>query len=168
MSNPWVYQTYRMPVKGRFKPDDDETSRVTRDAMQLSAEMFEAIVKNLKGSAPEGRDKRREPRAGLCGKADMIPISLDQRVAKSCLVRVRDLSPRGIGLVHNKRLGVDTQFAIQLPCGNNARITVVYTVRHCKTLSPDLFSIGGLLRELPGRPAARGKKAALPAEVVAG
>src|SRR5439155_23763020 len=106
----------------------------------------------------------REPRARLSGKVIMILIGSDDKRSKPLSVRVRDLSPRGIGLLHTKPLAADSHFAIQLPCGNNAKITVVYTVRHCKTISPDLYSIGGLLRHLPGRGVDRGNHSAAPAQ----
>jgi hypothetical protein len=136
--------------------------------MQLSAETFEAIVKNLKGAPPLGRDKRREPRAGLCGRADMIPVGRTDKGPRVISARVRDLSPRGIGLLLNKPLPLNSQFAIQLPCGDNAKITVIYTVRHSKALSSDLYSIGGLLRDLPGRGENGFRRSAAPAAAVAG
>ncbi|HWE92993.1 MAG TPA: PilZ domain-containing protein [Tepidisphaeraceae bacterium] len=111
--------------------------------MDLSAEQFAQIVTSL-GIEPQegvGSDERRRPRAEFDARASLIPLS-DQTNPGAVSVKVRDLSPSGIGFLHDRQMVLDEQFALLLPRDGDTPAVVLCTVAFWQPLARDLFAIG--------------------------
>jgi hypothetical protein len=115
-------------------------------AMQLSLEMFNQIIAQLKGNRDGTHDKRREPRVGLRNRVSMSPLmGVNHTPDRTYSINVRDLSRDGIGFLHQRRLIPKTFFTINLPASDEGGLTAVYAVQHCEPLEADLYRIGGSL-----------------------
>lgn len=110
--------------------------------MQLSAELFSQIVKDLvsdNGGAVV-RQQRREPRVGVRARAHILPILASATLLP---VRVRDLSAGGMGLLVPRELAAGQLFLLLLPkAGIHPPLRLACTVAHCHTLAEDLFAVG--------------------------
>lgn len=111
--------------------------------MDLSAEQFAQIVTSLdtEPQAQTGENQRRRPRAELDTQASLIPLS-DHSAPGAVSVKVRDLSPSGIGFLHDRRMGLDEQFALLLPRDGDTPAVVLCTVAFWQPLARNLFAIG--------------------------
>lgn len=109
--------------------------------MNLSAEQYSTVIQSIEGYDPAGKDKRRAPRVvHRC----RVPIVLDHgnEAERTVQITVRDLSPRGIGMLHNERIARGTPFIIQIERLGKAKVVILCTVAHCKSQGKDLFAIG--------------------------
>ncbi len=122
--------------------------------MNLSAELFESIVARLSepdsgfdGATP--REQRREPRVGVRASVTLVPFT--DRIASVPLeVPVRDLSPGGIGFLHETKIALDEQFVLQLP-SSRGPVTLLCGVVYWQPLREGTFAIGAkFLRLLSG------------------
>jgi hypothetical protein len=110
--------------------------------MQLSAELYQQIVDALRSDSSRDRDKRTAPRVGLRAQVKILPPIGVRAPAE--LMRCRNLSASGIGLMHNKEMRSGSEFIASLPAtGLAAPVHISCIVVHCRKLSPDLFTIGG-------------------------
>jgi hypothetical protein len=118
------------------------------DTVELSGEQFRQIVAHLK-TLPSSSDKRKSPRVGLRTQVLMSELSdKGHKPSPPEYVRVRDLSPTGIGLMHNHRIPPGSQFVIRLPVATAHDLLAVYEVKHCKAVDMGMFGIGALLIKL--------------------
>jgi hypothetical protein len=136
--------------------------------MELSRELFNLIIAQLKGSGGGNNDKRKTPRVGLRNRVFLTPMKgPDKKASQSYGVIVRDLSPDGIGILHHRKIPADTLFAIRLPAPEAGDMLAIYRVEHCETLEEDLYRIGGSLVKLcdpnPDKPPVKAPKSEKPA-----
>jgi hypothetical protein len=108
--------------------------------MQLTAEWFQAVVKGLRSDEKASRhhDKRKEGRVGVPCFVDLVPVVFHDRGLKVLRVKVRDISPSGMGFISHTKLEVGNELVCKLPCENRPLIQVVMTVRHCLKISEEL------------------------------
>lgn len=111
--------------------------------MDLSVEQFIQIVTSLKaeGKDPAAQDQRRAPRQGLRARATIIPLCESSHPTALC-VQVRDLSPAGVGFLHDKKMALDEQFALVLPRAGDNPSVVLCSVAFWQPLARDLYAIG--------------------------
>jgi hypothetical protein len=115
--------------------------------MRLSAEMYNQIVEGLKSDSHRDKDKRREPRVGMAGEVEFVTMDeTGRRVAG--LVKVRDISRSGVGLLFNQQLTPQQRFVIQLASGNGEPIWLVCTTAYCRRVEMGRFSIGARIMQL--------------------
>src|SRR5438105_5567768 len=83
--------------------------------MLLSPEMFNAIVAAIKGQAksPDPSERRKSARESVQGQAIIIPCGRRTKRTAS-IVQVRDISPDGLGIIHNEMLKVGENFILYL------------------------------------------------------
>lgn len=113
-------------------------------SMQLSRELFQHIVAELRSAMVGGHNKRLKPRVGLRNHVAMTLLK-DHKPQAAASVVVRDLSPDGIGFLLHRKLPANALFSIRLPAYDAADLVAVYCVKHCDMIFDDLFRIGGLL-----------------------
>jgi hypothetical protein len=121
-------------------------------AMKLSAELFSEIISSLKsdGVNSRGHEKRAQARVGLRCALEIVPCAFSSKNAKPNAVCVHDLSQNGIGLVSTIKLAENSEFVAKFYRDGAPSVPVLYKVRHCRRLSPELFSIGAIFeRVLP-------------------
>lgn len=136
--------------------------------MNLNAEQFAEALHTLQqgeGAAPAAgaeHEKRRATRVSHRGRAS-IALGDDPRSEVSTTVVIKDLSPRGVGIVHSQRLRRGSNFVLRLSRDEGqAPIAILCTVAHCRQVEKSLFTIGaeftcvigdGQLPSAPGRAA---------------
>jgi hypothetical protein len=116
--------------------------------MLLDDALFGQITTSLSGEAPAqggastavAGQRRREPRIGINARVTVIPISDSLRIMPF-EVPVRDLSAGGIGFIHTDRIGLNDQFAVLLPQGDES-VAVLCEVAHYQPLAERQYAIG--------------------------
>lgn len=114
--------------------------------MALSAEQFIEILAAANipadnAESADGSDIRRTARTSIRTNATIIPLSEGSQ-PNAVSVQVRDLSPAGIGFLHEQKLKLDEQFALVLPRTNDTPSVVLCAVAFWQPLARDLFAIG--------------------------
>jgi hypothetical protein len=115
--------------------------------MRLSAEMYDQIVAALRSDKQRDKDKRKEPRVGLAGEANLVAVS-ETGVRISGVTRVRDISPTGIGLIFNKQLAKGQRFVVQLEGFDGQPVWLVATTAYCRTIDNTKHSIGAKIQQV--------------------
>jgi hypothetical protein len=115
--------------------------------MRLSAEMYRQIVEGLKSDSHRDKDKRREPRVGMAGEVEFVTVDESgKRIAG--LVKVRDVSRSGVGLLCTKQVSAQQRFVIQLASSNGEPIWLVCSTAYCRQVEMGRFSIGARIVQL--------------------
>ena len=108
--------------------------------MNISTEMFEAIIRSIRG---DGHDaKRKYPRVGFSGRMTIVPLP-PAKNRKPVLVVVRDLSAGGIGILHTEAFKAGQQFTLYMKSQNTGKTsTILCTVRWSRSVGSNLHEIG--------------------------
>ncbi len=115
--------------------------------MRVSVELYDQIVSALRSDKSGDKDKRREPRVGLTGEANLITVGADgKRLAGT--VRIRDVSPGGIGLFFNQPLEKGQRFVLQLEAMNGDRLWLVCHAAHTKKIEGGRFLVGARVAQV--------------------
>ena len=147
--------------------------------MQLPRAWFEQIVgapdAPADASAPAdpdgGAQRRGEPRIGVRTRVTLIPLTdADGFTAGPIQVPVRDVAPGGIGFLYPGRIGLDSQFVVLLPQGDNDSVAVLCQVVYYQPLAEHVFAVGASFVRVLRQPAgeAQGPAISLPAPKSAG
>ena len=122
--------------------------------MNLSDELFEQVVTSLAPGevttlpsitmappAPAGEQRRgRRVTAQGGAVARLIPLT-DKLAPFPFDVRLRDLSPGGVGFLHASRVPLDEQFVLLLPT-QDGDVAVLCAVAYWQPLAKEQFAIG--------------------------
>jgi hypothetical protein len=115
--------------------------------MRLSAQIYLQILASLKSDALKDRSKRREPRVGLAGEAEFVTVNeFGNRSAG--LVRLRDVSRGGIGLLFNQPMAVKQHFVIRLASHVDEPIWLVCSTAYCRPIESGQFAVGARVIQL--------------------
>ena len=82
--------------------------------MQLTAELYQQIVKALRSDKRTIQDRRRYPRVGLRARINIIPLDSRRKPMEAQCVWVRDVSAGGFGLVVRQKLQPGQLFIVRL------------------------------------------------------
>jgi hypothetical protein len=115
--------------------------------MRLSAEIYEEILAGLKSDGVRDKDKRREPRVGMAGEADFVTIAGDG-TRQAGVVRIRDVSRQGIGLLFNQHIPPQQRFVVQLESINGQPIWLVCNAAYCRKTDMGRFSVGARIMQV--------------------
>jgi len=118
-----------------------------RVAMRLSAEMYKQIVEGLKSDSHPSREKRREPRVGMAGEVEFVTMDETGKCVDG-LVKIRDVSRSGVGLLCTKKFAAQQRFVVQLLSAKREPIWLVCTTAYCRRVQEERFSIGGRIIQL--------------------
>lgn len=102
--------------------------------------VLETLALKASGRSSE---RRGAPRFGLHGSAQMIPMD-DNCFPRSCLVRVRDVSAKGIGVIASEKLPAGSKFALHFDDGTrpDCRLRVTCQAEHCQRVGESAHRIG--------------------------
>jgi hypothetical protein len=104
-------------------------------------------------SEPHLSDRRDQPRAQVTAAATIIPLEYHQSPG-AVRVEIRDVSPSGIGIIHDRCFSLDEQFALLLPQAADTPAVVLCVVAFWQPVSRNAFAIGGrfvrVLRDVQG------------------
>ena len=111
---------------------------------QLSAELFCQIIMGLQSDERMSarHEKRKEGRAGVRCSIDVVPRVCADGGNKSTHVKVRDISPSGIGFISHMRMEVGMALGSKLPRTDGQKVDLIMIVRHCTQVSKGLYHIG--------------------------
>lgn len=113
--------------------------------MDVSAEVFEATIKGLRGDAAiKGTQRRISPRVGLKGNLKLWPVVREKGV-KPLDVRARDVSATGIALLSASPIPEGSRHVFFLRYekdSNREPLAFLCTARHCQQLPSSGFCTG--------------------------
>jgi hypothetical protein len=98
-------------------------------------------------SAPSGADRRREARVACEKDVAILPCRTDEGWGFA-LARMFDCSPRGIGIITERKLPAGDQFMVKVKL-DIVRL-LIYTVRHCVPADGGRYKIGAELNRIVG------------------
>jgi len=114
--------------------------------MKLSGEQFQQIISQLVSDEQDGpQNKRLEPRVGIRAQGFIVPCMRDGRAGRQIGVTIRDLSRAGLGILAPAPMLKGMRFSLCLGRAEQTTLLAHYEVRHCKTLTESLYSIGAHL-----------------------
>jgi hypothetical protein len=106
----------------------------------LTGEWFENLIRSV-NTRETGDQRRRVPRIGVRFSAEMFQVD-GERVLPAVSIRIRDISPLGLGFTHARRMRKGTRFIIQLPQEELAPLRILCEVRNCEMVADQVFTIG--------------------------
>src|SRR5688500_13571359 len=116
--------------------------------MHISPELFAQIVTAMDCGEPSppsppaspttGWDNRARPRLTVHGTAMIVPL-IDRLGRRPARVVLRDISTVGVGIVFDKPMRQDEQFALRLPLTDQTPLWVVCTVTRFRPMSEDAY-----------------------------
>jgi len=112
--------------------------------MKLSSELLAHIAHSLENSPSDHvvAEHRGEARTPLLGQATIIPCPA-RCGRRPASVAVSDLSPLGIGVIHDQRLDSGEQFILRVPGDRRSSPTAfLCIVMHCRPIGPGAFALG--------------------------
>lgn len=109
--------------------------------MALTLEQYSDLVEACDALPGSGREKRRAARLTSRAPAAIIPM-VDNKPGSPVNVQIRDLSPRGVGLLCNSDLPSNTPFILRLPRKNADPIAMLCTVCHGRLVAGGSYLIG--------------------------
>lgn len=117
--------------------------------MRLSAEQYEQIVAALRSDQGRKRqsDKRTAPRVGLRMQLRIIPC-IPTKTPQKHLLRIRDISVSGIGLIHTEPMLPGTFFLAGFQRANGESLLVLYRVVRCMYLGHRQYTVGATFERL--------------------
>jgi hypothetical protein len=108
--------------------------------MHLTSELYEQVIRAIRCGPRVGHDARRLGRAGVGLIVHVIYGAKRRRLR----VRVRDLSPTGIGFVSPEKIPAGERIVVELPRALADPIYVISNVRYCERISDRIHRIGAL------------------------
>lgn len=106
--------------------------------MALTAEQFSQLIGGIAGGRA---DLRRAERISREAPAAIIPL-VDGRPGSPVSVRIRDLSPRGVGMMYHSTMERGTQFILRLARADNQLIPLLCHVCHSRKVVGGSYLIG--------------------------
>jgi hypothetical protein len=114
--------------------------------MALTAERYQEIVRALKSDGGRHFDEKRgRPRVGVRGRVQIAPLRADGRHFEAFEVWVRDLSARGIGILHSRPLHPGTRFDAIFHRPDASPMVLGYVVAQVNRVNDELYTIGAHL-----------------------
>ena len=122
--------------------------------MELTAEVLLEVLRSLRTDAPAAQMRRRRlPRVGVRLRLTILPCR-DRRTeagapaecGEPVIVRLRNLSRRGLGFIHNQPLQLGQPFIITLPSERGGHVRMLGRVERCRTIDSGTYDIGCSIR----------------------
>lgn len=114
--------------------------------LALSAERYSAIVSALRSDGGRRYDEKRgRPRVGLRGRVEIEPILPSGKRLAKFDVWVRNLSARGIGILHDRPLRVGTRFNAIFHRPGASPMVLSYVVAQVKSVDDGMYTMGAHL-----------------------
>lgn len=117
--------------------------------MDLTAETFLEVLRSLRSDElPQKLRRRKLPRVGVRLRLVILPCGprLAGAAPRSVMVRLRDLSRRGMGFIHTEPLEIGRAFLIALEREAGGTVHLLGSVNRCRRIDERCYDIGGLVR----------------------
>ena len=110
--------------------------------MQLTGELYEQVVRAIRSGPRRSNDGRRLARAGV-GLA--VIILRGRKRERRVPVRVRDVSPTGLGFISTEPLATSEEVVIELERrGGAPPLHIIGRVQHCEHVAHRVHRVGVL------------------------
>ena len=120
-------------------------SEATYDKILARAnEQLLNVTKVAQHAKEEASDRRRAPRIRRDKDVVILPCT-DGKITGSIVVKLQDVSARGVGFIHTAAMPVGAQFIFRVPRTDTVPITLMYTIARCRDLGDGRYVIGGQL-----------------------
>lgn len=113
--------------------------------MELTAELLNEIVSSSAPS-PAHADRRQADRYATSAIAHIRPADTTPDTAPT-MVLTRDISVRGLSIVHSQDMELGQEFLALLPRANSHPLAINCVVTRKYRLGNDLFVIGAVFKE---------------------
>lgn len=129
------------PIDAAEQVEQPEPSHF-RPSADLDVDLFSDVIRALR---PVNRfdqsEQRRQPRAGLAARANIIPL-VESNHPSSLAILVRNISSGGIGFLYEHKLNLDEQFALLLPREGDSPAIVLCEVVCWQPVAQGVYAIG--------------------------
>jgi hypothetical protein len=109
--------------------------------MELTARQFADMVNHLKGPSRFGGEQRRAPRVERQARIAIVPV-VEGQPRTPVDVDVKNISSRGLGFVHTRKLKPGSQFLVNLSPQGAEPVEMLCTVVHCDPAGKGVYAIG--------------------------
>ena len=109
--------------------------------MQLTSELYEQVLRAIRCGARRANDGRRLARAGV-GLA--VVVLRGRKRERRVTVRVRDVSPTGIGFISSEPLSVGEELAVELVRAGEPPLHIFGRVQHVEQVAHRVHRVGVL------------------------
>lgn len=109
--------------------------------MHLTTDEFADVVTALQGDTAGDGDKRRANRI-IHECETLITLGTDPASESEVTVRVKDMSPRGLCLVHTGAFARGSTFVVRLPRPQREPVSILCTVAYARRVKASLYHIG--------------------------
>lgn len=118
--------------------------------MQVSADLFKAMIERMSLGSEDHHERRSSPRVNISAKVAIV--SDFANLEKPVDIEVRDLSLSGVGFEHDTALRKGSTFVLLLPASDDTCLSVLCVVRHCRATGENRFAVGAEFRQVLGIP----------------
>lgn len=109
--------------------------------MQLTSELYEQLLRAIRTGPKRVNDGRRLARAGV-GLA--VVVLRGRKRERRMTVRVRDVSPTGIGFICSDPLPLGEEVAVELARHGEAPLHIYGRVQHSEQVAHRVYRVGVL------------------------
>jgi hypothetical protein len=109
--------------------------------MQLTSELYEQVLRAIHAGPRRASDGRRLARAGV-GLA--VIVLRGRKRERRLSVRVRDVSPTGLGFISGEALATGEEVVVELERRGAPPLHIVGRVQHCEQVAHRVHRVGVL------------------------
>jgi hypothetical protein len=112
--------------------------------MQLATELFRQVMDGMNSNTQttSPHERRKEARVGVSCSLELTPQHVGGDARQAIRVKVRDISPSGMGFVTHRHMDAGSSLLCSLPRQGGVPVDVMMIVRHCTRIAADLYSVG--------------------------
>ncbi len=112
----------------------------------LTADRYQEIVRALKSDGGRHYDEKRgRPRVGVRGRVQIAPLRASGQRLPAFDVWVRDLSNKGLGILHTRPLHPGTKFDAIFHRPDSPPMILTYVVAQTRSVDNGMYTIGAHL-----------------------
>ena len=116
--------------------------------MELSQSLFEQIIQCAGVRANDSSRERRQSRRFPFSHRITVVSFRDGVAGPTAMVRARDLSRTGIGLLLTHKPAIGARYGVRLPRREDEPVWASIVIRRCQLVSEGLFLAGGRFEQL--------------------
>jgi hypothetical protein len=111
--------------------------------IELTADQLGSVSSKLRaiGARREPAERRRTPRLDVRATVSVAMVE-DGDSGPAITMRIRDLSPCGVSLLHPQAMPFGQQFVLTLQRADGPPVQILCTVMNCRSGRTKLFTIG--------------------------
>lgn len=116
-------------------------------ALLLTNDIFAQLVGGVQVTGGYIREKREVGRAPFSSRAAIVRLGAS---AMPEFVRIRDISPKGVGFLHRSTMTAGEAFALALRTRKGKRVLLKCSAVRCQPVDPGLWVVGAVFESVLG------------------